>query len=664
MRLTAELALSQIKRNKKRTIGTIIATALSTALVTAIMCFVTSGTKMLKDFLGELYEDYGMAYRSILFIPAGILGLLIAFMSVTVISNIYESSANKRLSEFGVLKCVGATRKQIKETVIYESIWISLVAVPVGLVAGTFLGYIGVLVAGRYISIFQEMSQSIVMRPVDFVLSFYISVWTYVVAAFFSGMIVFISAIKPAKNSGKISAIECIKGISGNAIRNVAVKEKKSVEMLFGYEGILGYTNMKRYKTGYKSSVRALAFSIMLILMTGSFAKQSKAIISVMDEIGTDMLVNYASSVERKMVDATGKEETIIRKKISYETADEITNRLKDYNGGLDVLGIGSDSGSYKSIIDDSFMTEELKNANDVVDGNGEITTLLTAFDSENYKKICDKAGVPVGSSILINCYRYNKNGYIKDIKPFKDSIRSVTLVNAYGEKKEQEITGVINEEDLPKNAVPSLTKEPVWIIVPDGEFRFFDWYSNPNDDESFTTYARQVMDEYYPIITDNSYADQGYTVRISRADQIGKVLNIAIILAEILLAGLIILLVIMGFVSVVSTLSTNLRLRKREFAILKSIGMTAKSLEKMIYSESFICIVKSILWGTVSGILIPWLVNQSIRRVFPVRYELPIAAFVLGLVLVTGMIILVTKIEINGLRKQNIIEDIRMDTM
>ena len=664
MRLTAELALSQVKRNKKRTVGTIFATALSTALVTAIMCFVTSGIKMLKDFLGELYEKYGMAYRSILFIPAGILGLLIAFMSVTVISNIYESSANKRLSEFGVLKCVGATRKQIKETVIYESIWISLVAIPGGLVVGTLLGYIGVLVAGRYISIFREMSQNIAMRPVDFVLSFHISVWTYVTAALFSGIIVFISARKPAKNSGKISAIECIKGISGNAIRNIVVKEKKSVEMLFGYEGILGYTNLKRNKTGYKSSVRALALSIMLILVTGSFAKQSKAIISLMNEIGTDMLVDYASSVDRKMVDATGKEETIIRKKISYKTAENITGRLKEYNGGLDVLGLGSDADSYRSIIDDSLMTEDLKNADDIVDENGEIATELVAFDSENYEKICDKAGVPVGSSILINCYRYNKNGYIKDIKPFKDSIRSVTLVNAYGEKKELEITGIIEAADLPKDAVPSLTKEPVWIIVPEGEFRFFDWYSDPDDDESFTTYARQILDEYYPILTDNSYVDQGYTVRISRADQIGKVLNIAIVLAEILLAGLIILLIIMGFVSVISTLSTNIRLRKREFAVLKSVGMTAKSLEKMIYSESIICIIKSILLGTISGILLPWLINLSLRRVFPVRYELPVAAFAFGLVVVTGMIILVTKMEISGFKKQNIIEDIRMDTM
>ena len=111
MKITAQLALSQVRGNKKRTIGTILATSLSSALLTAVMCFATSGKKMLTDFLGDGYAEYAGAYQFIIIIPALILGLLIAFMSVTVISNIFAASANKRMQEFGVLKCVGATKK-------------------------------------------------------------------------------------------------------------------------------------------------------------------------------------------------------------------------------------------------------------------------------------------------------------------------------------------------------------------------------------------------------------------------------------------------------------------------------------------------------------------------------------------------------------------------
>ena len=92
------------------------------------MCFVTSANKMLTDFLGSDYGEYGGAYSLMLAIPALLLGLLIAAMSITVISNIFSASANKRIQEFGILKCVGATGRQIRASVIYESLWLSLTA--------------------------------------------------------------------------------------------------------------------------------------------------------------------------------------------------------------------------------------------------------------------------------------------------------------------------------------------------------------------------------------------------------------------------------------------------------------------------------------------------------------------------------------------------------
>ena len=77
MKITAQLALSQMKVNKKRTIAGIFAIALATSLITTVMCFVTSANKMLTDFLGSDYGEYGSAYSLMLAIPALLLGLLI-----------------------------------------------------------------------------------------------------------------------------------------------------------------------------------------------------------------------------------------------------------------------------------------------------------------------------------------------------------------------------------------------------------------------------------------------------------------------------------------------------------------------------------------------------------------------------------------------------------
>lgn len=176
MKITAQLALSQMKVNKKRTIAGIFAIALATSLITTVMCFVTSANKMLTDFLGSDYGEYGGAYSLMLAIPALLLGLLIAAMSITVISNIFSASANKRIQEFGILKCVGATGRQIRASVIYESLWLSLTAIPLGLIAGTILGYMSVKFTGHFISDINDAAKEIIMRPFTFSLPFHISI--------------------------------------------------------------------------------------------------------------------------------------------------------------------------------------------------------------------------------------------------------------------------------------------------------------------------------------------------------------------------------------------------------------------------------------------------------------------------------------------------------
>lgn len=660
MRLTAELALNQVKGNRKRTVGTVVATALSTALLTSVMCFVTSGYRMLQNFLGTDFGEYVGAYLLMLFIPALFLGLLIAIMSVTVIANIYESSATKRLGEFGVLKCIGATRKQIRETVVFESLWISLFAIPIGLICGTLIGFIGVAVTGRYIDYFNELSKSIVMRPFSFELGFHVSPFTYIFAVIFSMMVVLASTAKPARKSGKITAIECIKGRPAGDINATNNHDGLFMEKIFGYEGLLGSTNVARNKTAYRSTVRALALSIMLILVAGSFKNQAQNAMKWMSSIGNDMLVDYVSIMEEAENNLTGKPQSIIVAPISYATAEEITGKLKAYEKDFEVLGVGSDRTSYCSFPDENVMSSELLKAPGVIGEYNEIATELLTVDEKNYELICQKAGVPVGSNILINYYAYNDNGKMKELEPFSDNISSLQLVDSSNNIKEIAISGTLRMEQLPGNAFNALSLDPIRIIIPEGDMRFFTWYSNPKDDASFTQYAREIMNEYFPILSEDSYVEQGYSVRISRADQMIKVMNITIILGEILLTGLIVLLMVMGFASVISTLSANIRIRQREFAVLKSIGMTGSSLEKMVYSESALCSIKACIRGVIAGIALPYFINLSVRKVFPVRYELPVLSLVLGIALVFVLLILITKIEISKMRDQDIAYDIR----
>lgn len=205
-----------------------------------------------------------------------------------------------------------------------------------------------------------------------------------------------------------------------------------------------------------------------------------------------------------------------------------------------------------------------------------------------------------------------------------------------------------------------ALNENPVRLIVPEAELRFYDWYCQPEDELGYVQYARTVAEEFFPTYTDDSYAKEGFTVRISREDTMVRVLNIAIVLAEIIIYGFIGVLLLIGLVSVISTLTTSVMIRAREFAVLKSVGMTTAGLRKMLVAESILCTLKAMVWGVPLGILIPYVINLVIRQALPIMYEVPWVLLLSSIVGIFLLILAVTFCAIHKLKKQNIMESIR----
>ena len=152
----------------------VLAIIFSSLLLTCVVNFAASGNRMLVNFLGEDYGVYGGAYALLLFVPALILGVLIALMSVIVISNVFRMSANERISEFGTLKCVGATGKQIYKTILYEGFILCIAAIPVGVMLGYLFSFLGIRVANSFMDELNVLTRAM-MRSVTFELSFVFS---------------------------------------------------------------------------------------------------------------------------------------------------------------------------------------------------------------------------------------------------------------------------------------------------------------------------------------------------------------------------------------------------------------------------------------------------------------------------------------------------------
>lgn len=133
--------------------------------------------------------------------------------------------------------------------------------------------------------------------------------------------------------------------------------------------------------------------------------------------------------------------------------------------------------------------------------------------------------------------------------------------------------------------------------------------------------------------------------------------------LTAVFMYSFVALLMLIGLTNVISTLSTNVLMRGREFAVLKSVGMTSEGLKKMLKYESIMCSVKALLYGVPIGVALTFLINLPVRKMFPIPYELP---WVAVLICVTAVFLLtwtITRYATHKLRGQNIIETIRAES-
>lgn len=656
MKVTARLAYSQLKVKRSRTIWTLIGIILSTALITAVCSFAASGNAMLVD----LYGDYSGNLSALILIPVGILSTIIVSMAVVVISNAFQISASERTMQFGILKSVGTTKQQITATVMYESVFLSIAGIPAGIIVGLILAFAGVQVANYLLDELNSLVH-LMMSEFTFVVE-YVIVWQSILAAvLISFFAVLLSAWLPARKAAKISAIDSIRRVDEVKVETKQIRTSRLTRKLFGFEGTLAAKNIKRSKRNLRASVISLTIGIILFINLGSLSGQMDAILDYMySSSDADVMVDYTSSYDEVVNDTTGREEDIIRAPIDSEDAETVTVKLREYEG-VTVFGTGNDTNTYTANVSRKMITKEMM---EVVFPDEEAQTLelpveIITVDSENYALICEKAGVPIGSNVLINHYSYNDNGRAVTIEPFLFEGQSLQLMKADGTANEIAIHGELTQENVPGGLVYPYTKI-VRLVVPEGETRNYGWFVKTDDIDGFMDYANEIMSETYPYAQESSYMELGFTTRVYEMQDYMKVINIAIVLVMVFVYSFVVLLTLIGLTNVISTMSTNVQMRSREFAVLQSVGMTPGGLKRMLNLESMMCSIKSLMIGLPIGIILTYFVNIPIRSMFPVPYEFPWLAVLCCIAAVFALTWGTMQYSSTRMKKKNIIEEIR----
>lgn len=581
-----------------------------------------------------------------------IVGLVASLVIIATIATIYNSfsiAISERKKQFGILNSIGATKSQVMKLVFLEGFLVSIVGIPIGLLSGTIAIDIVFKVIKTFFktSAFGELELRVVFSPIVLIISTLVILLT-----------IFISALIPAINAAKISPLEAIRNSSNLKVGKI--KSSKLVKKIFKTEGELAYKNLRRNKGKFRITLFSLVISIVIFISFNGFV----------DMFIEANQINYGSITN----DLTLYENNLRTKEEVQKTIDELKkiNGLKDVaidkgynlNVHVDEKNINKDlreSLKQSDYVDMDNSTYNFINSRLYIPGYFSISNIKLSegkFDrktakAENgvilvrysYQESLAKKGkvvltnYKVGDTLNCTVYSYDSDGNEKQ-KEVKLKILAITDEILTGNNQYQETSfGVVAYDDL----IPSLG-------IKDDESSSNSYYVATNQEKSTRDEVKKVAEENNLSVIDS----------IDEAQKLEQTMNVM----KIFVYGFIVVISLVSVTNIINTISTNINLRKREFAIIKSIGVTPQGFKKMIYMESILYGILSLLYGIPIGICMNVLMNKILEGVITVQTLIPYKAILICVVAIFIITFIASYIPLKKISKQNIIDNIRQDSI
>lgn len=568
-------------------------------------------------------------FVAVLYAIGVLLGLIIVIGSVIVIANAFSISTGERVKQFGILKSTGATSEQIRLSVLFEGVILSMLGIPLGILMGLGLQYTGITIADTLAgSIGDTNVVGVRLRMVIIPVMLLIAVVT-------SFITVLLSAWFPARKASKISAIDAIRLSDEVKIVPGRMRTSRLTKRLFGFEGMLAAKSLKRSRRKYRATVISLVVSIVFVLISTSFG---------------GMLFQVLSMIYPD-IDATAMVRT--NAAISIETASEYTDAMSGYKNADSVMVGTSEIGAEKNI--ETEKNKDIYTAEALKYWNGEIPDKinLICVDADTYHEACKQADVASGSGILINYSLTHTSAGRIEFAPIHFTPYTQNLLSDGKTRMALSVDGQITKPSpLIKQAAG---QNKVSILVPMDFIQkkkltsTVSWFVNVSDASGFLHYADARLDKFKGLyVTSNVKAESNMIHNIY-------------LLVMIFVYGFIGLLSLIGITSVISTISTNIRLRAQEFAVIRSVGMTPEGLRKMLNLESFLYGLKSLLIGVPLGLLLSYGLYRVFALVIGFNFTIPWLAVLFCILAVFALTFMTMHYAARQLKNNNIIETMRM---
>ncbi len=563
-----------------------------------------------------------------------VIGIII-FTSVFCIKNSFDISITEKVKQYGMLRSIGATKKQIKRNVFYEATILGIIGIPLGIILGFIASYILINVSNYFLG----NSLAIGMN-----LKFSFSVISIIISIILGIITIYFSAFKSARKAAKVSPIDSIRNSANIKINSKKIKSPKLIKKIFGMGGEISFKNLKRNKKKYRTTVISIIVSVFVFIALSSF--MNMAFDSVKEELKISEYNISLYSIAIKDKDILNKyiettkldniEDYTILRQISFEFENRKLNpeyikflNLKDEDEDnkqyINIYSLGSEQ--YKKYIDKLGLNyEDIKDKGILMDYR-QVGYKKSGKDKMSYKTM--RLTAQQKGDIL--------SGVLEGTKDFEIEIGFISKEKPFGLKNNSEIFLIISEELM----------EKISTEVDSNILSIF--YKSSN--------ANKLQDDIDELLKNENY-------NLDNIEENAKMMNSLFTLIGIFLYGFIIVISLIGITNIFNTITTNMELRKQEFAMLKSVGMTTKEFNRMIRLETLFMGIKSLIFGIPIGILLSYLIYHFLAEDSGLPYELPLLAILLSVLVVFILISLIMKYSMNKINKQNTIETIRNENI
>ncbi|MFD5017383.1 ABC transporter permease [Paenibacillus sp. NPDC058367] len=605
------------------------------------------------SYNNSLLRYYGVTnndgLRNTLLSLSVIVMTVIIIGSVSLIYNAFAISVSERARHLGMLSSVGATKRQKQNSVFFEGMIIGLISIPIGILCGIT----GIGITFMFInSMIQDVlgiteKLTLVVTPLSLFTACVVSILT-----------ICISTYLPARKASKISAIDAIRQTTDVKLSGKAVKTSKFVRNLFGIEAEIGLKNLKRNKRRYQATVFSLVISIVLFLSVSSFTTNMRKSVELsQDGLNYDIQV-YMGTEDAQKVDRLTK------------SISALPN-IKEYNVVREL--------SLSSWIDEKDMAKELqeiveKDSSILKNGKYPYYIQIHALNEQSLRTYAESVGVSYEQLTDLN----QMSAIVNDTVTFEDEsakkiIETKALHSEIGQKLDLIYTDWNTEKEtkLPPVEIVALTdKRPMGvhsaqvgglnIIVSD---QVFDQLTN--DTMSNDIQSRLNLNSSDPLATQQAIEEmKERNVYVQNVFQNRQNSEQMIMLMSIFTYGFIALITLISIANIFNTISTSISLRKREFAMLKSVGMTPNGFNKMINYESIFYGIKSLLYGLPISIVVMYLIFRSMMSSFSYGFALPWMSILYVIVAVFIIVSSAMLYSSSKVKKENIIDALKQENI